>query len=141
MGNDADEARLQNVWLPEDKLPAFREYAVGFFEECRRFQMERYVNILSRWRSRISLAPLFFSSFLYSLSQVGPVWHVALIGCRTCMTRLMPALAMGLSLPSDFFSKFHERADNQLRLLHYPEADRQAFVKGEKGRIGAHTVR
>lgn len=53
----------------------------------------------------------------------------------------MPALAMGLSLPSDFFSKFHERGDNQLRLLHYPEAERQAFVKGEKGRIGAHTVR
>lgn len=55
--------------------------------------------------------------------------------------RLMPALAMGLSLPTDFFSTFHETADNQLRLLHYPEADRQSFVKGEKGRIGAHTVR
>lgn len=53
----------------------------------------------------------------------------------------MPALAMGLSLPSDFFSTFHETADNQLRLLHYPEAERESFIKGEKGRIGAHTVR
>ncbi|EIM84154.1 flavonol synthase/flavanone 3-hydroxylase [Stereum hirsutum FP-91666 SS1] len=93
MGNDADTSRLSNVWLPEDKLPGFKEYAVGFFECCRQFQVEK----------------------------------------------LMPALAMGLSLPSDFFSAFHETADNQLRLLHYPEAERQEFVKGEKGRIGAHT--
>lgn len=52
----------------------------------------------------------------------------------------MPALAMGLSLPLDYFHAFHSKADNQLRLLHYPEADRQVFVKGEKGLIGAHSV-
>ena len=52
----------------------------------------------------------------------------------------MPALAMGIKLPFNFFDSFHETADNQLRLLHYPEAERQAFLKGEKGRIGAHTV-
>lgn len=42
MGNDADTSRLSNVWLPEDKSPGFKEYAVGFFECCRQFQVEKY---------------------------------------------------------------------------------------------------
>lgn len=45
MGNDADTSRLSNVWLPEDKLPGFKEYAVGFFECCRKFQVERYAKL------------------------------------------------------------------------------------------------
>lgn len=56
MGNDADNARLSNVWLQEDKLPGFKEYAVSFFEECRAFQMERYV-------TSPSPLPLSFLSF------------------------------------------------------------------------------
>jgi isopenicillin N synthase-like dioxygenase len=33
LGNDASTARLRNIWLPEDKLPGFRDSAKKFFEE------------------------------------------------------------------------------------------------------------
>ncbi|KAJ3882819.1 hypothetical protein F5051DRAFT_435685 [Lentinula edodes] len=48
---------------------------------------------------------------------------------------LLPALALGLDLPKDFFLGCHEANENQLRLLHYPGV----FESGERGRIGAHT--
>jgi isopenicillin N synthase-like dioxygenase len=55
------------------------------------------------------------------------------------ISKLLPALAIGMGLPSDFFFSYHENAENQLRLLHYPEAPTSVFESGEKGRIGAHT--
>lgn len=55
------------------------------------------------------------------------------------MTKLLPALAIGMDLPKDFFHHYHEHNENQLRLLHYPEAPTSVFDSGEKGRIGAHT--
>ncbi|KIK56897.1 hypothetical protein GYMLUDRAFT_229896 [Collybiopsis luxurians FD-317 M1] len=55
------------------------------------------------------------------------------------VSKLLPALAIGMDLPFDFFLRYHEDAENQLRLLHYPEAPTDVFESGEKGRIGAHT--
>ncbi|KAE9404594.1 flavonol synthase/flavanone 3-hydroxylase [Gymnopus androsaceus JB14] len=55
------------------------------------------------------------------------------------MSKLLPALAIGMDLPNDFFHRHHENNENQLRLLHYPEAPTSVFESGEKGRIGAHT--
>ncbi|KAJ3862100.1 flavonol synthase/flavanone 3-hydroxylase [Lentinula novae-zelandiae] len=52
---------------------------------------------------------------------------------------LLPALALGLDLPKDFFLGYHEANENQLRLLHYPGAPTSVFESGERGRIGAHT--
>ncbi|KAG1717640.1 flavonol synthase/flavanone 3-hydroxylase [Suillus lakei] len=39
----------------------------------------------------------------------------------------------------EFLAKYHQEAENQLRLLHYPAAPAEVFARGEKGRIGAHT--
>ncbi|THU82718.1 oxidoreductase [Dendrothele bispora CBS 962.96] len=47
------------------------------------------------------------------------------------MLKLLPALAIGL--------EYHSKGENQLRLLHYPEAEAEVFESGKKGRIGAHT--
>ncbi|KAJ4473051.1 flavonol synthase/flavanone 3-hydroxylase [Lentinula aciculospora] len=55
------------------------------------------------------------------------------------LSTLLPALALGLDLPKDFFLRYHEANENQLRLLHYPGAPTSVFESGEKGRIGAHT--
>ncbi|KAJ3882831.1 hypothetical protein F5051DRAFT_318866 [Lentinula edodes] len=51
---------------------------------------------------------------------------------------LLPALALGLDLPKDFFLGYHEANGNQLRLLHYPGAPTSVFESGERGKIGAH---
>ncbi|KAH9918335.1 flavonol synthase/flavanone 3-hydroxylase [Amylocystis lapponica] len=56
------------------------------------------------------------------------------------MQRLLRALAIGMpGLSDDFFDHYHERGDNQLRLLHYPSAPTDVFASGQKGRINAHT--
>jgi len=61
--------------------------------------------------------------------------------CRAFQTtKLLRALANGLpGVADDFFDEYHEKADNQLRLLHYPAAPTDMFASGHKGRIGAHT--
>ncbi|KAJ4470566.1 hypothetical protein C8J55DRAFT_537601 [Lentinula edodes] len=42
---------------------------------------------------------------------------------------LLPALALGLDLPKDFFLGYHEANENQLRLLHYPGAPTRVFER------------
>lgn len=94
MGYEHD-AIIDNIWLPEEDLPGFRQYATEFFDECRKFQM----------------------------------------------SKLLRALALGMpGLPPDFFDAYHQDTENQLRLLHYPEAPYATFASGQKGRINAHTV-
>ncbi|KAI1608891.1 hypothetical protein EDD36DRAFT_454205 [Exophiala viscosa] len=48
-------------------------------------------------------------------------------------------LALGLDLDEEFFTNFHQDADNLLRLIHYPAVERKAIRMGEKARIPAHT--
>ncbi|KAL0064010.1 hypothetical protein AAF712_009078 [Marasmius tenuissimus] len=95
IGDETSPARpgLENIWLPEEDLPGFRESALDYCRTCRTFQMER----------------------------------------------LLPALSIGMGLDRNFFHEYHKNGENQLRLLHYPEAPADAFESGEKGRIGAHT--
>lgn len=40
--------------------------------------------------------------------------------CNKAKFNVLSALAVGLHLPEDFFDQYHQKADNQLRLLHYP---------------------
>ncbi|KAF9269883.1 flavonol synthase/flavanone 3-hydroxylase [Marasmius fiardii PR-910] len=87
------EKRFDNVWLPEEDLPGFREYTEGYMKKCREVQM----------------------------------------------TRLLPALAIGMGLDKSYFLTYHQNGENQLRLLHYPSGPAKDFESGEKGRIGAHT--
>jgi len=57
------------------------------------------------------------------------------------LEKLLPALSLGLGLPggSEFLGKYHQEADNQVRLLHYPAGPAEVFASGERGRVGAHT--
>ncbi|KII88339.1 hypothetical protein PLICRDRAFT_698734 [Plicaturopsis crispa FD-325 SS-3] len=56
------------------------------------------------------------------------------------VSTLLRALAIGMpGVPDNFFDEYHEKSDNQLRLLHYPEAPADVFSSGQKGRINAHT--
>ncbi|KIK56896.1 hypothetical protein GYMLUDRAFT_1012315 [Collybiopsis luxurians FD-317 M1] len=55
------------------------------------------------------------------------------------VSKLLPALAIGMDLPQDFFLNYHKDAENKLRLLHYPAAPTSVFESGEKGRVAAHT--
>ncbi|KAF5353767.1 hypothetical protein D9757_012947 [Collybiopsis confluens] len=100
--------------------------------------------------------PDFKESFDIGNEQFGPlpnIWipEVAFPGfkayatnfyniCRAFQTSaLFPALAMGMDLPIDFFLRYHEDGNNQLRLLHYPQALTSVFESGKKGRVGTHT--
>jgi isopenicillin N synthase-like dioxygenase len=40
--------------------------------------------------------------------------------CNEAKFRILCALAVALDLPESYFEPFHQNADNQLRLLHYP---------------------
>jgi isopenicillin N synthase-like dioxygenase len=54
--------------------------------------------------------------------------------------QIMSAIAIGLGLKDDFFDSFIDRADNSLRLLHYPSVDKEVFASNNKQvRAGAHT--
>ncbi|GJE85125.1 thymine dioxygenase [Phanerochaete sordida] len=49
------------------------------------------------------------------------------------------ALALGLELSEDYFLQYHSKADNQLRLLHYPSVAAEKLKNEEVTRIGAHS--
>ncbi|OAX35366.1 flavonol synthase/flavanone 3-hydroxylase [Rhizopogon vinicolor AM-OR11-026] len=57
------------------------------------------------------------------------------------LEKLLPALSLGLGLPGggEFLGNYHQDAENQLRLLHYPAMPTEVFASGERGRIAAHT--
>ncbi|EKM57512.1 uncharacterized protein PHACADRAFT_138688 [Phanerochaete carnosa HHB-10118-sp] len=49
------------------------------------------------------------------------------------------ALALGLGVPEDHFVQVHTRADNQLRLLHYPSVPVEQLKNEEISRVIAHS--
>ncbi|KAI6039033.1 flavonol synthase/flavanone 3-hydroxylase [Pisolithus marmoratus] len=42
-----DSPHLENIWLPEEHLPGFREAALSFYYTCRSFQIEKLFRALS----------------------------------------------------------------------------------------------
>lgn len=60
--------------------------------------------------------------------------------CKELHINVMRAIALGMSLPEDYFDGFTTAGDNTLRLLHYPPAKASVF-KGNKlqVRAGEHT--
>ncbi|KAJ8077580.1 hypothetical protein PM082_002012 [Marasmius tenuissimus] len=49
IGDETSPARagLENIWLPEEEIPGFREYALDYCRTCRAFQMEQLLPALS----------------------------------------------------------------------------------------------
>jgi isopenicillin N synthase-like dioxygenase len=52
---------------------------------------------------------------------------------------ILKALALGFNLSEDFFLPYHSKADNQLRLLHYPSIPAKILEDKNASRIPSHT--
>ena len=48
------------------------------------------------------------------------------------------ALAIGMDIEEEFFVSYHQNADNQTRILHYPPVSEDLLRSGHAERIGAH---
>ncbi|KAJ3552709.1 hypothetical protein NM688_g4012 [Phlebia brevispora] len=59
--------------------------------------------------------------------------------CRAISLDILRAMALGLSLPEEYFLQYHSAAENQLRILHYPSVPVQKLRDEEVVRIGAHS--
>eukprot|EP00112_Aurelia_sp_Birch-Aquarium-sp1_P005290 Seg1599.1 transcript_id=Seg1599.1/GoldUCD/mRNA.D3Y31 product="2-oxoglutarate-dependent dioxygenase tropC" protein_id=Seg1599.1/GoldUCD/D3Y31 len=56
----------------------------------------------------------------------------------TLLSKIMEISALCLGLPKDFFTEYHTRPENAIRLAHYPAQDKTA-PKPNQVRYGAHT--
>ncbi|KAF4623415.1 hypothetical protein D9613_002416 [Agrocybe pediades] len=52
---------------------------------------------------------------------------------------ILRVLAVGFGLPEDYFFQYHSKADNQLRLLHYPSIPSSMLADERASRIPSHT--
>lgn len=59
--------------------------------------------------------------------------------CYKVELDILRAIAIGMGLEENFFHGYHQKADNQIRLLHYPPVEEEVLRMGEKERIAAHT--
>ncbi|KAL2209494.1 Clavaminate synthase-like protein [Sarocladium strictum] len=60
--------------------------------------------------------------------------------CQLLNIEIMRAIAIGLGLQANWFDSFCDAANNNLRLLHYPEVSADVFQKNKlEVRAGAHT--
>lgn len=59
--------------------------------------------------------------------------------CYEIELNLLRAIALGMSLPENFFQEYHTKKDNQIRLLHYPPVEAELLRNGSMERIAAHT--
>lgn len=60
--------------------------------------------------------------------------------CKALHVEVMRAIAVGMSLPRDFFDPFVDDGDNTLRLLHYPAVSRDVFrINPGQVRAGEHS--
>ncbi|KXX75175.1 1-aminocyclopropane-1-carboxylate oxidase [Madurella mycetomatis] len=60
--------------------------------------------------------------------------------CNALNMEVMRAIAVGMSLPHDFFDSFVDDGDNTLRLLHYPAVKKDVFqINPGQVRAGEHS--
>ncbi|CDR48025.1 CYFA0S42e00122g1_1 [Cyberlindnera fabianii] len=59
--------------------------------------------------------------------------------CDATGKKFLRAIALGMGLDEEFFLEYHDKSDNQLRLLHYPPTDEASLKNGKAERIAAHT--
>ena len=60
--------------------------------------------------------------------------------CWKSAQLVLRALALGLELPSeDYLLNYHDEADNELTIRHYPPVNERKVRRGEMDRLGAHS--
>lgn len=118
-GNTTDE-RQPNIWLPDDKLPGFREYMEDFFQVRKTFPP-----------SPDSLLPAYTHN-----QDCAQMIHTLL---RALALALPPPPSTAAADPETHLSTAHATSPFQLRLLHYPPLPRAALAAAHASRIGAHS--
>ncbi|KAF8801747.1 thymine dioxygenase [Phlegmacium glaucopus] len=58
--------------------------------------------------------------------------------CYDTEKQILKALALGFNLSEDYFLSFHTKADNELRLLHYPSVPASVLENEKASRIPSH---
>ncbi|KAB8206579.1 hypothetical protein BDV34DRAFT_79979 [Aspergillus parasiticus] len=90
-GSPRDEL-VDNVWVPEEKLPGFRKFIEDFYETCFKLELE-----------------------------------------------ILAALARALGVDENHMVSLHNKAENEFRILHYPEVPASELADGTATRIAEHT--
>ncbi|KAF8470690.1 hypothetical protein BDZ91DRAFT_775613 [Kalaharituber pfeilii] len=101
--------------------------------EVGRSDQPQYPNM---WPDKFDAAGAEWKSFMENFFQIGIGMHV----------QVMRAIALGLGIEETWFDKHCKDGDNNLRLLHYPEAKNEVLGTGDEGdeskkaiRVGPHT--
>ncbi|KAE8370848.1 hypothetical protein BDV27DRAFT_165000 [Aspergillus caelatus] len=90
-GSPRDEL-VDNIWVPEEKLPGFRKFMEDFYEICFKLEVE-----------------------------------------------ILAALAKALGVDEKQMVALHNKAENEFRILHYPEVPATELADGTATRIAEHT--
>lgn len=90
-GSPRDEL-VDNIWVPEEKLPGFRKFMEDFYETCFKLELE-----------------------------------------------ILAALANALGVDETQMVTLHNKAENEFRILHYPEVPASELADGTATRIAEHT--
>ncbi|KAJ5650358.1 leucoanthocyanidin dioxygenase [Penicillium longicatenatum] len=90
-GSPGDEL-VDNIWVPEEKLPGFRKFMEEFYETCFKLELE-----------------------------------------------ILAALAKALGVDEKQMVSLHNKAENEFRILHYPEVPASELADGTATRIAEHT--
>ncbi|KAE8332533.1 hypothetical protein BDV39DRAFT_216634 [Aspergillus sergii] len=90
-GSPRDEL-VDNIWVPEEKLPGFRKFIEDFYETCFKLELE-----------------------------------------------ILAALARALGVDENHMVSLHNKAENEFRILHYPEVPASELADGTATRIAEHT--
>lgn len=90
-GSPRDEL-VDNIWVPEEKLPGFRKFMEEFYETCFKLELE-----------------------------------------------ILAALAKALGVDEKQMVTLHNKAENEFRILHYPEVPASELADGTATRIAEHT--
>ncbi|KAJ5953353.1 leucoanthocyanidin dioxygenase [Penicillium verhagenii] len=83
---------VNNIWVPEEKLPGFRKFMEDFYETCFKLELE-----------------------------------------------ILAALAKALGFDEQQMVTLHNKAENEFRILHYPEVPASELADGTATRIAEHT--
>ncbi|KAJ5918626.1 leucoanthocyanidin dioxygenase [Penicillium verhagenii] len=83
---------VDNIWVPEEKLPGFRKFMEDFYETCFKLELE-----------------------------------------------ILAALAKALGVDEQQMVTLHNKAENEFRILHYPEVSASELADGTATRIAEHT--
>ncbi|KAF9893254.1 hypothetical protein FE257_011684 [Aspergillus nanangensis] len=119
----------EKLTLPDDNdIEALR--AVADIKETMEIGRDNVEGLPNRWPEHLDDEGKNFKETMLSFFDT----------CKALHTEVMRAIALGMSLPDDYFDNYVDRGDNNLRLLHYPSVSKEVFEKNPlQVRAGEHS--